>query len=189
MTKPNGKPKPRRSTEYDEKIAAEVCNRVAAGEGLRAICKDPGFPCHQIIYQWLAAEPTFMTAYTRAREAQMEVWAEDCTDIADDATNDFMERINKAGTAERVPDPETVQRSKLRIDTRLRLMAKLNARRFGDKVEVELSGSVKVQTMTDAELEAQTRLMLVDLGVEVAAPLLLTQDDKESEPAPAVDNG
>jgi len=66
------------------------------------------------------------------------------------------------------------------------LMSKHAPRRFGDKVEVEVSGNMDVKNLSDAELEARTRARLVALGVELVAPLLLPMPGSTSAPVPGV---
>ena len=53
--------------------------------------------------------------------------------IADDSSNDYMKDPN---TGRRVLDSEHVQRSKLRIHTRMQLLAKWDPKRYGDNVQV-----------------------------------------------------
>ena len=60
---------------------------------------------------------TFSDQLARAREHQVDAWADELREIADDGRNDFMERIAPDGSVERVLDNEHVLRSKLRIDT------------------------------------------------------------------------
>ncbi len=140
------------------------------------------------IRRWMAAQPTFREAYARARAQQMEKWADDVIKIADDASGDYVDRIGKDGEVERVVDPETVQRSKLKIDTRMRLMGKFAAKRFGDKIDVNVSATVEVSALSDAELEARTRARLVALGVEVTGRLLLTDHGQRlGEPVEVVE--
>ncbi len=162
------KPKP-----YDEAVAQVICERIIEGQSLREICRDPDMPGKDTVYKWLAVTPKFSDAYARAREHQCDAWADDIREIADDATNDYMERIAKNGEIEHVPNPETVQRSKLRIDTLKWLMSKYSPRRFGDKIDVNMTGEVKVSTLSDADLEARLQARLAALGVDVAAPLLV----------------
>lgn len=150
-----------------------ICIKLAEGQFLKDICKDQAMPAERTVQGWLAVNPTFKLAYARAREAQVEHWSEEIVTIADDATNDYVERIAKDGTVERVHDPEVVQRSKLRIATRQWLMSKLSPARYGDRVDLNVSASLQVETMSDAELEKRTRARLEALGVEVASPLLL----------------
>ena len=188
MTKPIThrplKPAGQKPWVYDEAIALEVCERLSEGESLRSICEDPRLPSHQTIYKWAAVQPIFKTAYARAREAQMDKWSDDIVEIADDAKNDYVDRIGKDGEVERVPDPELMQRSKLRIDTRKWVMSKLAAKRYGDKIDVNVSATVEVSALSDAELEARTRARLVALGVEVAGPLLLALPGSTGTPPP-----
>ena len=188
MTKPITdrplKPSGRKPIPYDEEIASEVCERLAQGEGLEGICDDPRLPCEMTIRKWMAQQPLFMEAYARAREQQMEKWSDDVVKIADDASGDYVDRVGKDGVVERVVDPETVQRSKLRIDTRKFLMAKLAATRYGDRVDVNVSGSVEVSSLSDEELEARTRARLVALGVAVTGPLLVALPGAPQTPAP-----
>ncbi len=184
---------------YDEETGIAICTRIIEGETIKEICKDRDLPSERTVYRWLAAERTFWQLYARAREAQMDRWSDEIVEIADDATNDYIERIGKDGEVERVLDPEAVQRSKLRIDTRKWLMSKLAAKRYGDTIDVNVSGSVEVSALSDAELEARTKARLKALGVEVTGPLLLvppaplaggqddTDDDLDAEPAAAVD--
>ncbi len=116
----------------------------------------------------------------------MEKWSDDVVRIADDASNDYMERLGKDGEVERVIDPETVQRSRLRIDTRKFLMAKLAPRVYGDKLAVDVTGSVEMSTLSDEELESRTRARLVALGVDVAGALLLPMPGAAPAPVAAV---
>ena len=165
----------RHKIPFDQAIADEVCSRIAAGLGLEEICEGAHIPGKDTIYKWLAAERLFNDAYARAREYQMESWADDIVRISDDSTNDYMDRQAADGSVERVVDPENVQRSKLRIDTRKWVMSKL-ARRYADKVDVNVNASVKVDVanLSDAELESRTRAALARLGIEAPdRPLLL----------------
>ena len=159
---------------YNEDLAVEVCQRIAAGEHLRDICNDPRIPSTWTVRKWMADEGTFSVAYARAREAQMDVFSQEIIEIADDAAKLKTERTGKNGeVTDVVTDPGAVQAAKLRIDTRWRLMATLARTIYGDKVDVNLSGSVEVSALSDEELEARTRARLVTLGVETAGPLLL----------------
>lgn len=51
---------------------------------------------------------------------------EEVLDIADDSTNDYVEKASKDGTVGSAFDREHVQRSKLRVDARLKILEKLN---------------------------------------------------------------
>jgi hypothetical protein len=70
-------------------------------------------------------------AIARARESGFDYLAAECLEIAEDGSNDYM--ASKHGP---VLDTEHVQRSKLRIETRLKLLAKWDPKRYGDKVQL-----------------------------------------------------
>jgi hypothetical protein len=46
---------------------------------------------------------------------------------------------------------EAVNRARLRVDTRLKLLAKWNPKRYGDKIETHLSGDVGVKHTADPQ--------------------------------------
>lgn len=75
------------------------------------------------ICRWLAdpRNDVFREQYARAREAQAEFYADELIDIADDS-----------GTASK---PVDVNRSRLRVDARKWVAAKLLPRKYGDKME------------------------------------------------------
>lgn len=80
--------------------------------------------------------PEVKEAIARAREHGEDVLAAGCLEIADDGTNDWMERAENKGWEF---NGENVQRSKLRIETRLKLLAKWNPKKYGDRIENRLA--------------------------------------------------
>lgn len=88
-------------------------------------------PARDSIYEWLAIHDEFSDQYSRACAARTEVHGDEVVEIADDATNDYMTIRNERGELERVPDPEVIQRSKLRVETRLKLMALMQPKKYG----------------------------------------------------------
>lgn len=79
------------------------------------------------------------------------IWkmAEECLEIADDAKNDWELRQNKDGSKYEAQNPEVVNRSRLRIETRLKLLAKWNPKKYGEKMDLNHGGSVGVQLISD----------------------------------------
>ena len=73
------------------------------------------------------------------REAQADRFADEIIEIADDATNDWMERRQGEETV-RVVNHEHIQRSRLRVDARKWLMAKLAPKKYGDSVALTGGG-------------------------------------------------
>ena len=124
---------------YSQEVANAICQRLAEGEPLRQICRDEGMPAWRTVYDWINAEPDFAARIAHARALGYDAIAEECLEIADDSRHDT--RMAGAGDNEReVANTEWIGRSKLRIETRLKLLAKWDPKRFGEKVEATLQG-------------------------------------------------
>ena len=122
---------------YDPDIARQMCEQLSEGIPLRQICRQEGFPAWRTVYDWTAKDANLATAIARARDLGYDALAEECLDIADNATNDWMERHDAQGKSVGWQvNGDHIQRSKLRIETRLKLLAKFNPKKYGDKVEV-----------------------------------------------------
>lgn len=92
-------------------------------------------PSVTTVWNWEKADPDLSERIARAREAGEEWLAAECLGIADDSRNDWMEQRAADGDEQALKfNGEHVQRSKLRIETRLKLLAKFNPRRWGEKV-------------------------------------------------------
>lgn len=125
-----------------EKIKTAICERIANGEPLKPICREEGMPSFHTIYNWIDKDAKFAARMEKAREMGADAIADGILEIADDARNDWVERLDN----EQVPigyqlNGDHVQRSKLRIETRLKLLAKWHPKKYGDKLE--LGGSVE----------------------------------------------
>jgi hypothetical protein len=137
-----------RPSTYTEEVGEAICNRISNGESLRSICAEEGMPDKTTVLRWLRDFEKFRTHYTIAREAQADVLADEILDIADDGSNDWM--LRKFGDDEAwVQNGEAMRRSQLRIDARKWLAGKLRPKKYGDKVQNEITGADggPVQTM------------------------------------------
>jgi len=106
---------------------------LAEGRSLVEIGRMEGMPNPATVYRWVAAREDFRERYARAREAQAEHFLDEIIDIADDARNDWIDRATKDGVVT-VLNTEHISRSKERIDARKWVMAKLNPKKYGDKM-------------------------------------------------------
>jgi hypothetical protein len=125
---------PSRPREFSETLAAEICERLACGETLRHITLLPHLPEEATLYRWLLREPEFQTRFLAAKALQVEKWAEEMIDIADDARNDWMIRENaRTGASATVANTEAVSRAKLRVAVRQWLIARWQPRLAAEK--------------------------------------------------------
>lgn len=120
-----------RPIAFTSVAAAEICARLAAGETLRAICRDRSLPTETVVRGWVVDRPRFAAAYERAREIGYAALADQLLEIADDSSADTY--LDDKGKERSVT--EAIQRSRLRIDTRKWLLAKVLPRLWGDRPE------------------------------------------------------
>lgn len=108
-------------------------------------------PHRNTVRNWSESEPDISVRIARAREDGEDRLAAECLEIADDSTNDYIE--TKHGPQ---LNAEHVQRSKLRIETRLKLLAKWNPKKYGDRLE--LAGKVEIpQTVLRSVLDEPSK--------------------------------
>lgn len=75
-----------RPTKYSETTAAKIASRLAGGESLRAICRDPKMPAVSTVLLWVVSgkHPEFSEQYTQARTAQGYFYADSMLHTVDE---------------------------------------------------------------------------------------------------------
>ena len=143
-----------RPSTYDPAVATKICEQLSEGISLREICRQEGMPPWQTVYSWMERDASLVEAIARAREIGYDALAGECLKIADDGTNDYVE-------GERGPqlNSEHIQRSKLRIETRLKLLAKWSPKRYGERVQV--AGDADSPVKVEAEVQAEKLLQAI----------------------------
>lgn len=117
--------------KFTQEVADEICNRIAEGESLRAICNDAHIPHTATVKRWLINDEyeDFRAQYTRAREEQTETFVDQIVSIADEED-----------------DP---QRARVRIDARKWVASKLKPKKYGDRITNEHTGQINVTISAD----------------------------------------
>jgi hypothetical protein len=158
-----------------------VCERIAGSSlGLRAICAAADVPSISTFRQWLADEGgagPLAACYAQAKEVQADSLADEIIEVADDARNDWMESKEEPGSGWKL-NGENIQRSKLRIDTRKWLAAKLAPKKYGDRQTVDINHGL--QELSDTEIEARAHRIAERVGV-VLPDNLITPDAFEPD--------
>lgn len=109
-----------RPTNFNEKIAEKLCNRIAEGESIRSICKDNDMPALSTVMKWKHDFPEFMEQYDEAKQSQVEHLFNELLEIADTG--------------------EDVARDRLRVDTRKWFLSKVAPKIYGDKMDLTTDG-------------------------------------------------
>lgn len=120
-----------RPSDFTAEIAEEICERIALGESLRAICNDEHLPSERTVHRWLSADDerlaAFRQQYAHAREVQADTFADKIVDEAFQATD--------------------AQIGRLRMDALKWKASKLAPKKYGDKLALGGDDSLPPQRM------------------------------------------
>lgn len=109
------------------------------GAPLRRACKAAG--CSKTsFWRWKDETPERKERYARAREAQIECWADETLEIADDNTRDVYETEDGL----KIVNTDVIARARLRVDTRKWLLSKLARNTYGENINHNHSGHISV---------------------------------------------
>jgi hypothetical protein len=135
---------------YSNELAIKICTEIASTTlGLKSLCKlHEDFPSHGTIFKWLAENKEFLDLYTRAKEMQAENIADEMLEIADDGSNDLM-TVVKGDSSYEIENKEVTSRSKLRIETRKWISAKLLPKKYGDRIQQDINLKGEVMAVVD----------------------------------------
>lgn len=144
-----------RQTTYTPEAHAEICERLSKGEPLAVICRDEHMPAVRTVSGWKDQFPTFAADFAHARDDGFDALAAESLEIVDtDPERMATEHGDKV-------DAGYVAWQKNRVEQRLKLLAKWDPRRYGDKLHTEHSGEIGV-----TQLASRMRRRLPSTGVE-----------------------
>lgn len=142
MAKRAPRPGEGRPSKYTKELGELICDRIALGESVKSICKDPEMPNASTVFLWVLDDDKkeFSDKYAKARATQAELMFEEINEIADDGTNDYVTRLNADGEEYETVNTEHIQRSRLRVDTRKWYLSKVLPKKFGEKTDITSGG-------------------------------------------------
>jgi len=138
-----------RPSKYGRELAEEIIQRLSEGEPLRQICRDNHMPEWRTIYDWMYRDPELSAAIARAREIGYDKMAEEVLQIADTPMMGQVQTIDDKGSTIRTED--MLGHRKLQIETRLKLLAKWNPKKYGDRVAVAGDADSPLKVDVDAK--------------------------------------
>lgn len=119
---------------YNEQVGDAILEGISEGKGLVTVLKEnDAFPSYSTVMKWIRENPEFAQNYARA-----------CEDMADhdaDKIADVAQRVVRGEV-----DP---QAARVAIDAYKWSAGKRRPKKYGDKIEVEQSGSVAVTHTLD----------------------------------------
>ena len=160
-----------RPDTYDQDVADWICDRLAEGEQLDDICKEPDMPPASTVRRWAyAGREPFASDYARARSIGHERMVAEILAIGD---ADY--RLDDGSV-----DNAAVQQARIMCENRKWLLSKMLPRTFGDKVTAEITGDPDQPLVTRIELVAvrSPAREIIDADVSPAIADRLTDDSK-----------
>ena len=145
MKKPKTSPRktPAAPVRYSAALAERICERLAGGESLKAICGDAGYPKAHTVLEWARSNKEgFSDQYARAREIGYTLLADEIISIAD--TPQIGTKTVSKEWGEEITQADMIEHRKLRVDTRKWMLSKMLPKVYGDKQQVEHSGAIDI---------------------------------------------
>lgn len=142
-----------------QQIFERVIEDIYRGRSLQSLIEDDyRLISYEDFLRWVKKDPMRHERFKEAQEMRTEFLAGEILEIADG-----VEAIDPASS-------DTVNRDKLRIDTRKWLMSAHNRKRYGEVKQVEVAGSISI-----TEALTQARQRVIDAEVVDVTPKQLEQ--------------
>ncbi|MET0275012.1 MAG: hypothetical protein ABW360_18650, partial [Phenylobacterium sp.] len=126
-----------RPSTYTPERGAEICRRLAEGETLIAIVRDPDMPCYATVLNWAQARADFADAYAEARS------------LAADYLFDEAREVAKAAT------PVSVWADRLRFDVIRWQTARLSPRKYLERLVIRADAEAGEAEPGDGKIQIE----------------------------------
>ena len=150
-------------SKYTEEVADRICDLVSNGVNLRRVCRMEGMPAWRTVYDWVVARPDFAARLARARELGFDAIAEEALEISNTPVMGQKQVMGDKSTYTTVED--MLGHRKLQIETRLKLLACWDPKKYGNKVQ--LGGDADNPVRIEAEVQAERLLAALTKNVEL----------------------
>ena len=132
-------------------------------------------PSWRTVYDWVVARPEFAARLARARELGYDSLAEEALEISN-TPHLGQKKVFSSGAGEdedsmTVTEDDMLGHRKLQIETRLKLLAVWDPKRYGNKVQLggDPANPVKIEVQSEADTYLAALLMNVELNKQVGA--------------------
>lgn len=151
-----------RPSKRTPELIERILEGLSRGTPLSVICSTEDMPCVSTVWNWQQADEELSGSIARAREAGFDRIALDALLIADTPIEGIVEKNGKDGIE--ITRADMLGHRKLQVETRLKLLAKWDPKRYGDRIAQEISGPdggpVQTQNIrTKEEAEAFAAMM------------------------------
>ena len=139
-----------RPSKATPEVIEAICDAIADGKSLRAICEADDMPGRRTVLDWLEADEDFRAKYARAREAQSDFMDDRILEVADACK------------------PDTAAADRIKSDAYKWRASKLAPKRYGDKLAL---------TDGDGKALAAPAIQVTYVEATVSRPTLTAPDE------------
>lgn len=130
---------------YSPDVTATILDRLADGEALTAICKQPGMPAAKTVHRWLHSVSEFRAAYDLARRQSSEVWYGKLKALIDELAAGGMKY-------------DTMQSKRAAVGAIQWLMSKLDAGKWGERMPATPVVAIQINSTLDLGQDSKPML-------------------------------
>lgn len=140
-----------RPTDYSEELANKICDAIATSQwGLTRLCNErDDFPCPTTAKRWLLQFDLFKAKYDKAKLIQMDMLAEELSDIAKESDYYVDDRGNR-----RIDPPSTAV-TRNRVDAIKWTASRLMPKKWSESAKDDLIAKQAEALQRTNELVAQ----------------------------------
>lgn len=171
MATKTGVPKMKRGrpSKYSKYVCDKICELISTtSNGLVTICKSDDMPSIRTVLNWLndPLNEEFVRNYTRARELQADVLADEIISLSDSERRTTT--INSGGEfGGNKSESDNPQRTRLQIDARKWKASKLAPKKYGDRLDVTTKGEAFTNKYDLSKLTTDELLKLNDINTKL----------------------
>ena len=132
-----------RPTKRNPEVEARIISGLCEGTPLRELCRQAGMPNWRTVYDWISADANFAAQVAHARDTGTDAIAEQALDLIDGEPDRVDGKI----------DPGFVQWRRAQVDTRLKLLACWNPKKYGAKQTVDVGNKEGETLKVDSNVD------------------------------------
>lgn len=127
-----------------------IIEQMVEGKSLREICAQDGYPSMYAFLRLVAADPEVETVYRAAAELRADGLFEKMMAVASTPMQGEKTKTTESddGVKTETTTGDMVEHRKLQVDTLKWALARMNPKKYGDKVDMTHGGKVKVISLT-----------------------------------------
>ena len=146
---------PGRPSDFSQELADRICEQLADGNSLRSICQAEGMPNRSTVARWLATNEQFRDQYAHACEMRQEELFDQIIEIAD--TPQIGSKSVSKATGLEITEADMIEHRRLQVEARKWALGKMAPKKYGDKVQQELTGADggPIKTESNVTLSAE----------------------------------